>query len=594
MTSSTSSEGNILSGQISHSSSGGSLAPSAMPGPSSDSAYVQRARKTIMTPRLSAALDKCKVSDRDAVHLLSACVESLNLCPQDYVINRTSIRNARITFREQGAEKIKTAFSEFMNNTDFVIIHWDSKMLPDDIGGYEKVERLPIIATTFPDVEQLLGVPKIISTEGIEVAAAVHKMLEKWSLVEKVQGFVFDTTASNTGRFKGACTLLEQKLDREVLWLACRHHIFELVLKAAFEEAKLYISSGPDIALLKRFRDSWKNINTDNIRIYNHDEHLRQILEPHRDDILSFCEEKIKEDFPRDDYKEFIELVIVLLGANPPDGIRLRQPGAYHQARWMAKGIYALKMYLLREEFKIRKREEIALRRICAFIARIYIKVWSQSAKTVQAPFNDLELIRALYEYEDTGIGQKCLKKFLTHLWYLNEEIILFSLFDERVSEVEKAKTARMLLEYYARTLSDDEDIDYDNDDDEETKETSRKPVLKMVDVGDFLKKDFPSSFISESSLNFFKRFKIGTDFLHRSPAEWTQGSDDDFLAAKRIIESILVVNDTAERGVRLFEEFNTKFTKSENQKDFLLQVIQKYRKTYTKSTKSAMGASFS
>jgi hypothetical protein len=34
---------------------------------------IQRATKEIMTPRLSAALDKCKVSDRDAVHLLTAC-----------------------------------------------------------------------------------------------------------------------------------------------------------------------------------------------------------------------------------------------------------------------------------------------------------------------------------------------------------------------------------------------------------------------------------------------------------------------------------------------------------------------------------------
>ena len=60
--------------------------------------HLKRAQKDIMTPRLSAALDKCKVSDRDAVHILTACAESLSLNPREYKINRSSIRNARIKF----------------------------------------------------------------------------------------------------------------------------------------------------------------------------------------------------------------------------------------------------------------------------------------------------------------------------------------------------------------------------------------------------------------------------------------------------------------------------------------------------------------
>ena len=34
----------------------------------------------------------------------------------------------------------------------------------------------------------------------------------------------------------GAVTLLENKLNRSLLWLACRHHISELYVKAAFVE----------------------------------------------------------------------------------------------------------------------------------------------------------------------------------------------------------------------------------------------------------------------------------------------------------------------------------------------------------------------
>ena len=44
-----------------------------------------------------------------------------------------------------------------------------------------------------------------------------------------------DTTASNTGVHRGACTFLQLQLQRQLLWLACRHHIAELILRSAFD-----------------------------------------------------------------------------------------------------------------------------------------------------------------------------------------------------------------------------------------------------------------------------------------------------------------------------------------------------------------------
>ncbi|KAF2885905.1 hypothetical protein ILUMI_20268, partial [Ignelater luminosus] len=77
---------------------------------------------------------------------------------------------------------------------------------------------------------------------GKEISNAVFNTLEKWGLVHKVQAFVFDTS-SNTDRFNGGCTLLEMKLGRNILFLACRLHIFELVLQADMSSVKLYSSS---------------------------------------------------------------------------------------------------------------------------------------------------------------------------------------------------------------------------------------------------------------------------------------------------------------------------------------------------------------
>jgi len=69
------------------------------------------------------------------------------------------------------------------------------------------------VVATAPGIEQLLGVP---TTES-EVSAAVYEILLEWSLENKIQAMVVDTTASNTGRLNGACILLEKKLERQLL-----------------------------------------------------------------------------------------------------------------------------------------------------------------------------------------------------------------------------------------------------------------------------------------------------------------------------------------------------------------------------------------
>lgn len=76
----------------------------------------KRARKDMLTAQLAAALDKCKVSDRDAVHILIACVEALNLNPNDFVINRSSIKRTRERFRTNSSTDVKSKFGELNLN----------------------------------------------------------------------------------------------------------------------------------------------------------------------------------------------------------------------------------------------------------------------------------------------------------------------------------------------------------------------------------------------------------------------------------------------------------------------------------------------
>jgi len=60
-------------------------------------------------------------------------------------------------------------------------------------------------------------------------------------------------------------------------------------------------------------------------------------------------------------------------------------------------------------------------------------------------------------------------------------------------------------------------------------------------------------------------------EFLHKNSEIWS--NIDSYIEAKNILHHLSVINDAAERGVNLMKDFNTKFTKNENQKQYVLKV---------------------
>lgn len=60
--------------------------------------------------RIASALDKAKVTDGDAIHIIIAVVESLGHNVEELVINRTTLRNMRSEFRASVAKATKAGF----------------------------------------------------------------------------------------------------------------------------------------------------------------------------------------------------------------------------------------------------------------------------------------------------------------------------------------------------------------------------------------------------------------------------------------------------------------------------------------------------
>ena len=112
-------------------------------------------------------------------------------------------------------------------------VNSDGKLLPN-LYGYGKVSRLAVVLVK-ENVNQLLCITETADSTGLIEARAVEAALNDWDCAEKIVAMGFDTTASNTRVHRGACTFLQLQLQRQLLWLACRHHIAELILRSAFD-----------------------------------------------------------------------------------------------------------------------------------------------------------------------------------------------------------------------------------------------------------------------------------------------------------------------------------------------------------------------
>lgn len=75
-----------------------------------------------------------------------------------------------------------------------------------------------------------------------------------------IKGLCFDTAASNTGVYSGTCILVENAIGRELLNLACRQHVSELMLKKVFELNDISKSPVTVMELFSRFKDFWPQI----------------------------------------------------------------------------------------------------------------------------------------------------------------------------------------------------------------------------------------------------------------------------------------------------------------------------------------------
>jgi len=237
-----------------------------------------------------------------------------------------------------------------------LIAHFDGKMLPDCTGNF--ADRMLIIVSGL-NVEKLLAIPILPASTGELIGNAVVETLREWQGVpEYLAGLCFDTTSANMGIHTGTITVIQKAFDKRPLFLACRHHMLEIVSAAIFD--RFFKSSGPQIGIFSRSEEQWPFMNQADFEPMvtvseqspsaasqsdlPNDE--LQWLQQTSSGIVVFLHDLLTSKAqPRQDYLEFIKLVLIVLNKADlvTDGnaeAHVSPPGAYHRARWMAKGIY--------------------------------------------------------------------------------------------------------------------------------------------------------------------------------------------------------------------------------------------------------------
>ncbi|KAJ6634641.1 hypothetical protein Bhyg_13217 [Pseudolycoriella hygida] len=372
----------------------------------------------IKAPEVTSTIDRIKLSSNKFKYLMGSIGKVLTADSSKSRVSKNTIERRRKQNRSIIARNIKSEFIE-TSASEVCVIHWDGKLLTNiqrnDGTVKKKVDRIAVAATSSGN-SKLLGIPKVNGGTGDNIAKVVFEEITDWNLT-RVIGICFDTTKSNTGGKIGAASLLQKKyLKQQILHFPCRHHICEIILAAVF----IYtygVSSGPNITTFVDFRNRWNEIPNKSTYIGIPENKLQSPLAKQlRLETVECLQQILSDDnsyTPRDDYRELIDLTLIILGVQNKK-YKIRIPGALHHARWMCKVIYAFKMYLLREQHQFSEGLQKSLQDFCLFCSLMYVKYWILCPLFPDAAVNDLTFYKNLKSYEeiDKNIAQ-CAQKSL-------------------------------------------------------------------------------------------------------------------------------------------------------------------------------------
>lgn len=395
-------------------------------------------------------LSKCGGSFREMEKALSIGIKAAGGDPKNFAVSKANLckrmNNHRASVKSHNLDEIASGHEKVMLLFDGKKF---AKINEKHVGKDSRM--VAVCHTQAKDVA--LGLPVLESSQAQAYVKELIEFCEKFNLRNRVVGLVCDTTATNTGGSNGVLTVFEDEIKTNVLNILCRHHIQELNLSSAMRAALGEIEA-PTITLFETLKVAWPRIKE---RGYQYQQCEQPILNtPSLRSLYNNAKKTLvghaKSKHIRDDYAELNDLCLKFFGIKTHKGFMV--PGSISKARWMAKAIYALKVYLFRYELDLDDEFVNDLMEFALFVTIIYCKHWNRSVNALDAPSNDLTLIKELQQYSNHNrlIANAVLNSFFNHLWYLGEELIALAFFSDKVSIEDKNRMRIKLGNSVSRT----------------------------------------------------------------------------------------------------------------------------------------------
>ena len=265
--------------------------------------------------KIGPAADRLNLSNNVVTTVVAAITNHGGGNIDDLALSKSSARRHRGAARAKQTAEIKKNFTCSTSSQ----INFDGKLLPN-LEGFNSVNRLAVVLVQKDD-NKILCIARTDDSTGKMEAETVKKALDDWDLSSYIIASSYCTLLQqlldrqllwlactllqqllDRRLLWLACTLLQQLLDRQLLWLACRHHILELVIGAAFRSI-FGDTKSPEVTLFKTLKTSWNSLDLDSFVLPE----IPSSYQKEKDKLLSFINsllspEEVKK-LPRCDYK---------------------------------------------------------------------------------------------------------------------------------------------------------------------------------------------------------------------------------------------------------------------------------------------------
>jgi len=171
--------------------------------------------------------------------------------------------------------------------------------------------------------------------------------------------------------------------------------------------------------------------------------------------------------------------------------------------------------------------------------------------------------------YPNGTIAKAGRDTFSRHLWYFSEVLVGPSFFDDRIgADVKTQIVANFQIP------------------------ASNQSVKRLNSPPEPLSATGLASCVTQRTVAIFDVLLLNEkmnaqNFLAKDLKEWND--DPSYQELKTSASKMKVMNDSAERAISLMQQYNSSLTKNEEQKQYLLHLVERHRKQYPTCSKSTL-----